>query len=342
MIKSIKRAMHPLKMGWYELQIKLFGAWTFFLKQQKSLEKSLSKKYYNGEKKQNVFPDVIFMCNGYIWSGGLADRLRAIIAIYGWCRKNGRQFKLNFCEPFFLQNYLNPNEYNWIPNNISYNIEQSVPKVCLFEPRTCNRSEVFERLSELAQAWCNNNLRMMEKQIHVFSNLYNWNENFGNLFNELFRPCERLEKEINYHLSKINGKYISISFRFTTLLGDFKDCAGEPLCDKEKEKLIEKSLSAIEIISANALSHEKILITSDSVTFLNRLTTIPNIYVIPGKIGHIDYESGDDVNMKTFLDFFMISKAEAVYLAKGPGMYRSAFAKTASFINNKPFEVYEY
>ena len=46
--------------------------------------------------------------------------------------------------------------------------------------------------------------------------------------------------------------------------------------------------------------------------------------------------------MKTFLDFYMISKAEAVYLAKGPGMYRSAFARTAAMVNNKPFEIYEY
>ena len=95
-------------------------------------------------------------------------------------------------------------------------------------------------------------------------------------------------------------------------------------------------------ISTDAPKHDKILITADSSTFLERVKKIENVYVIPGKIGHIDYDNGDDVNMKTFLDFYMISKAEAVYLAKGPRMYRSAFARTAAMVNNKPFEIYEY
>ena len=67
-----------------------------------------------------------------------------------------------------------------------------------------------------------------------------------------------------------------------------------------------------------------------------------NVYIIPGKVGHIDYDNGDDVNMKTFLDFFLISKAEKVYLARSGKMYHSAFAKTASLVNNRPFEMYEY
>ena len=87
MTKSIKIILHQLKMQWYELQIKALGAWNFFLKQQKSLEKSLLKKYYNKEAKQKVSSDIIFTCNGYLWAGGLADRLRAIIAIYSWCKK---------------------------------------------------------------------------------------------------------------------------------------------------------------------------------------------------------------------------------------------------------------
>lgn len=342
-IKNFKQTfLHPLKMQWYEIQIKRMGAWNLFLKQQTNNENEIVLQHYNSTNILHPDNSIIFMCNGFIWSGGLADRLRAIIAIYGWCKNNNRQFKINFTTPFILQNYLVPRNYDWIPSNISYNKTETVVKVCLLEPRTCNRPEIFPRLSELGQDWCNNNLNIQDKQIHVFSNLFNWNENFSQLFNELFKPCERIEKEINYHLSQINGQYISISFRFTTLLGDFKDCTGKPLCDNEKENLIKQSLLAIQKISEQAPAHDKILVTADSITFLNRITGLPNIYVIPGKIGHIDYESGDDVNMKTFLDFFMISKAEAVYLAKGPGMYKSAFAKTASLVNNKPFKIYEY
>jgi len=62
---------------------------------------------------------------------------------------------------------------------------------------------------------------------------------------------------------------------------------------------------------------------------------------IPGKVGHIDYDNDDDVNMKTFLDFLLIADAEAVYLCKSGKMYKSAFAQTAAMVHNKPFEVKE-
>lgn len=334
--------LHPLKMQWYELQIRLFGAWNFFLKQQKSNEIVLLKEHYTENTSNAITHDVVFTCNGWGWSGGLADRFRGIVAVYDWCKRHYRTFSINFCNPFLLQDYLQPNEYNWLPKGISYDSSKSIPRVCMLEPRTCNRKEVLANQEELIEKWCDYNLSDKSKQIHVYTNQYRWSCNFAQLFNELFKPCDRLQDEINYHLSKIGGSYISISFRFTTLLGDFTDCTGKPLREGEKEKLIQDSLSAIKSISTSAPMHDKILVTADSCTFIERVKNMDGIYVIPGKIGHIDYDHGDDVNMKTFLDFFMISKAEAVYLAKGPGMYNSAFAKTAAMVNDKPFEVYEY
>lgn len=338
----MKKVFHFFKMQWYELQIRMFGAWNFFLKQQKSAEKCLLKNNYKEKCPAQVSNCVVFTCNGLGWSGGLADRLRGIVSIYDWCKRNNRKFVINFCDPFLLQDYLQPNKYNWLPDMISYDSSNSIPKICMLEPRTCNRKEVVSQRDFLAEDWCNHNLVDVNKQIHVYTNQYRWCCDFAHLFNELFKPCERLQKEIDTHLSKIDGEFISISFRFTTLLGDFTDCTGKPLKDDDKECLIKDSLKVIRKISTDAPKHDKILVTADSSTFLERVKKIENVYVIPGKIGHIDYDNGDDVNMKTFLDFYMISKAEAVYLAKGPGMYRSAFARTAAMVNNKPFEIYEY
>lgn len=338
----MKKVLHFLKMQWYELQIRMFGAWNFFLKQQQRSEKSLLKNNYKEKCSAQVSNCVVFTCNGLGWSGGLADRLRGIVSIYDWCKRNNRKFVINFCDPFLLQDYLQPNKYNWLPDIISYDSSKSIPKICMLEPRTCNRKEVVSRRDFLAEDWCNHNLVDVNKQIHVYTNQYRWCCDFAQLFNELFKPCERLQKEIDRHMSKIGGKYISISFRFTTLLGDFTDCTGKPLKDDDKECLINDSLNIIRKISTDAPKHDKILVTADSSTFLDRVKEIENVYIVPGKIGHIDYDNGDDVNMKTFLDFYMISKAEAVYLAKGPGMYRSAFARTAAMVNNKPFEIYEY
>lgn len=329
-------------MGWYNFQIAVGGAWRFFCKQQHQQENSILRTHYNGDKVSNCDNAVIFTCNGYIWHGGLADRLKGIVAVYDWCKHNNRQFQINFCEPFTLQDYLIPNSYNWLQSLVSYNKKQAEPRICLMEPRTCNRREVLENQNELLESWMGKNLADKSLQLHVYTNMYRSDVDFSKCFSELFRPCERLQKEIMHHKQQIGGKYISISFRFTTLLGDFTDCTGSPLPKQERDMLIRKSLDVITDIASQSAKHDKILVTADSKTFLKEAVKLDNLYVIPGKVGHIDYDHGDDVNMKTFLDFLMIADAEAVYLAKGPGMYNSAFAKTAALVNDRPFSVYEY
>lgn len=339
---NIKKAfLHPIKMGWYDFQIKCFGAYRFFMKQMNAQERVMIREHYHiAPSAEALTPAIVHTCNGFTWSGGLADRLKGIVAIFCWCKKNNRRFMINFCEPFRLQDYLVPNEYDWLPEGVGYEGRNVLPKIYMQEPRTGKYLE--NQWSTLFPQWMKESVSDKNMQYHVYTNLYLQDVDFANLFNILFKPSEKLQKEIDYHLSQINGKYVSISFRFTTLLGDFIDCTGSPLNDEDKEKLICDSLKAVERISAMVPKHDKVLVTADSVTFLKRLKGMLGIYIIPGKVGHIDYDHGDDVNMKTFLDFLMISKAEAIYLAKGPGMYNSAFAKTAALINNKPFEVYEY
>ena len=336
-----EKILHPLKMQWYDLQIAIGGAWWFFCKQQRELGRRLLATRYL-DTIQTESRAVVFTCNGWSWSGGLADRLKGIVSVYDWCQRHHRKFIINFCEPFHLQDYLVPNEYNWLPQDIVYNKDCSAPKFCLMEPRTCNKREVKEHQDELLESWMNENLSNMTKQLHVYTNMFRPCVDFSQRFNELFKPCERLQQEIDCHLKEIGGTYISVSFRFTTLLGDFTDCTGTPLPEDKQKNLIEKSLNVVHEIASHAPIHNKILITADSETFLSKAKELQNVYVIPGKVGHIDYDHSDDVNMKTFLDFFMISKAVKVYLAKGPGMYNSAFARTASMINNSSFEIITY
>lgn len=335
------KRLHDIKMGWYNLQIYLFGAWTFFCEQQKRMSRHLMHQYYN-QKDNEQNKDVVFTCNGWIWHGGLADRIKGMIGVYDWCQQNGRVFRINFTHPFCLQDYLIPNQYDWIPQRISYDRRHTIPRVCLMEPRTSRHKDVLSRRDELIVSWLDDNLNFKQFQVHVYTNMFRQDVDYSKCFHELFKPCERLQKEIDGHLQNIGGKYISISFRFTTLLGDFTDCTGAPLPENEQKQLIERSLNVVHEIASYAPVHDKILITADSEKFLSRVMNVENVYVIPGKVGHIDYDHGEDVNMKTFLDFYMISEAEKVYLAKGPSMYNSAFAKTAAMVNNRPFEVFEY
>lgn len=336
-----KKILHPLKMGWYNFLIATFGAWNFFCKQQKRQEMYLTEKFYKERSSSLVSNDIVFTCNDFIWSGGLADRLKGIIAVYDWCNRNNRPFKINFCSPFRLQDYLIPNEVKWVPDNVCYDKEKTVVRTCLMEPRTCNKKEVIKHQDELLEEWMDKNLKDTDKQIHIYSNMYRLNVDFSNCFQKLFKPCSRLQEELVYHKMQIGGQYISISFRFTTLLGDFTDCTGAPLLEAEREQYITTCLEAVNSIRATAPAHHRILITADSSTFLSRVQQTPGVYVIPGKVGHIDYDSGDDVNMKTFLDFLMIADAKAVYLVKHGRMYGSAFAKTAACVHNRPFHIFE-
>ena len=84
--------LHPIKIAFYELEIFLIGAWRFFLKQQKSQEKEMIRNYYNEATVESKPTDskVIFTCNGFIWHGGLADRLKGAISVYEWCKKNDK------------------------------------------------------------------------------------------------------------------------------------------------------------------------------------------------------------------------------------------------------------
>lgn len=324
----------------------LLGDWAYHLRMQKKGErKKLLPHYRNGDIQYAVSPFVVFVNNGWVWHAGLCDRLRAIVTVYDWCKEHEKVFKIHFVHPFTLQDYLMPNQYNWLvgSEDIAYDLQQSVPKQMIYG-HSVERLRLNGKLYPIVEQWMVNNILSEKRQIHLYTNLFTGRtfEHFSKSFNELFRPVPRLQKIIDEHLMNIGGKYISISFRFTTLLGDFTDCTGTPLPLKERTDLIERSLEAIMAISRQSPAHDKILVTADSETFLSRAKEIENVYVIPGKVGHIDYDHDDDVNMKTFLDFFLISKAEKVYLARSGKMYRSAFAKTAALVNDRPFEMFEF
>ena len=126
------------------------------------------------------------------------------------------------------------------------------------------------------------------------------------------------------------------------LLGDFKDCEGITLSSGQQDCLIKQSLDVLQYIKDTNPEFRKILVTSDSMKFLNATKSLPFVYVIEGEVGHINFTCSDDVNMKTFLDFFMIAHADKVFLAKSEKMYNSEFSRRAAMIYNKEFELVIY
>ena len=213
---------------------------------RKSLLKPLYKKRCEdglscneGDRKiiYMVLPETTF-------SGGLSDRLRAIVAIYKQCNTKNLPFRIVF-EPLHLQDYLVPNKYDWriSSKDICFDTNKVYPCTLLtYHASTRNRYQQFVQNTILSYY-----LKRPYQQIHVYSNMICKDEEYGALFNELFKPSAELQELIDYHLNKIGGSntYVSLTFRFRQLLGDFKE-GGETLPEAQREPYIARCLKCIE------------------------------------------------------------------------------------------------
>ena len=145
---------------------------------------------------------------------------------------------------------------------------------------------------------------------------------------------------------EIGGKYISVTFRFIGILGDFKDTCNIYSAlesDEEKEMYMKKCIDAIINLHNKNLPINKVLVTSDSPIFLSEAMQLPFVYIIPGQLVHMDNikENGakyNDAYLKSFLDMLMVSNAEKCYSYAYGNMFKvSRFAKTSALIGGKEF-----
>ena len=337
--------VYRIKRWYYNTIHHFLGDWDYFLYDEKKHEKNVIKKFYNQEALcKTEKKSIIFIANGFCNHAGLCDRLKGIITLYAWCKEYDIDFKIHHIHPFNLSDYLIPNQYNWKidEREICYN-KKLVSVNHLMLNNLVRKQIESNEISSLEKVWFRKRINTDKVQMHFYTNMYPENDNcFGTSFRELFKPAPIIEKALEAHSTSIGRQYISVSFRFVQLLGDFKDCDGITLSSEKQELLIKRSVEVIEIIKKFHPTIPKLLITADSGLFLERASILPYVYIIKGKTGHINFESSDDVTMKTFLDFLMISKAKKVYLAKAENMYNSDFARRAAMINNLPFEIFKY
>lgn len=273
---------------------------------------------------------VIFMVDGQSVHGGLTDRIKAICTIYSYCKQNNIRFYINFVYPFKLQDYLVPNKYDWIPpqNVISYNSFDCRPILL----------NTHQLLRQYHLKYLN---RMIKKcvQLHVYGNTDVLDSEFYGAFNELFRPSPVLEADIEKDIRNIGKTFVAVVFRFQQLLGDFKERNYKVLDVVERNALIEKSKALLYDLH-DKHKGTRILVTSDSGTFLGLVSQIEFVYVVPGRVVHMDYTDDADffVYEKSFIDLLMLSRAQKVYLACSGDMYRSGFAKRGAMIGNVDYE----
>jgi hypothetical protein len=273
------------------------------------------------------------MVNGKIPHGGLADRLSGIMNIYAICKARNIPFKLHWIFPFEIQNYLIPNEYNWViqEDKMSYSIKYSKVIVKIQENTVLGNL----KLNKQIHIYCNN------KNLDQINNFYHTNFQYSDLFNELFKKPEALQRKFNTIINNnLNDGYIGIQFRFMDLLGDFnEESFCNELSDFKKQELLTLCCNIVRYI--RDVYHEDIFLTSDSMTFLTYITErIDNIFFIPGCTTHMDRKSNASlaIHEKTFLDFFALASAHKIINVYGHGLYKSGFGVFASKIYNRDFQ----
>lgn len=286
---------------------------------------------------------VICMCDGRFRSGGLADRLHGILSLYTFCNANNIPYKVNFCEPFRLKEYLEPNEVDWDiePNELCYDLHGAKPMLMACSSRN-NGASVAQEAKFMYRYLESKIKKGYNKEYHIYTNMHYVcrPDLYSNLFHKLFKLSKPLKEAIDWNKDQIGSKYVSVTLRFQNLLGDFKEGNFPTLSENKQYELICKVQSKIQMLHKEYHPNMKFLITSDSRKFLDVIDKEDWCYTIPGKLVHMSYTPVHDFNthLKSFVDLLMLSEAEKLYLLVTDDMYKSGFAESAAFINNRPYE----
>lgn len=290
---------------------------------------------------------VVCMCDGRFRSGGLGDRIHGILSLYAFCRDNGFPFKVNFCEPFRLKEYLEPNEVDWDiePEDLCYDLHGTKPMMmaCSFKANGGTQQQEADYMYR-----CLDNVikKKSSKEYHIYTNMHYAcrPDMYSELFHKLFKPTRPLVDAIKWNKEQIGCKYISVTLRFQNLLGDFAEGKYPTLPSNKQNMLIAKVKVKIEELHARKHPETKVLVTSDSRRFLDEIDQEDWTYTIPGKLVHMSYTPIHDfeTHLKSFVDLFMLADAEKLYLLVTDDMFHSGFAESAALINNRPYEVIKW
>ena len=258
---------------------------------------------------------------------GIADRLKAVIALYNHAKANGYGFKFYFETPFVLTDFLRPNT-DW-PLKLE-ELEYSV-----FDTKIINETN-WHKLPKL----------IPNKQYHCYN--YTGNEIpwqfedtgycWSHLFQELFAPSDILREAIeSCHMEPHD--YISVQLRFVNALERFENTFFDNYLEtqEERDKLIRKCKKGImEIVEEH--KGIPVYVFSDSKIFLESLSDMPVKVLNSESIGHTNEQGKTDVYLKSFLDLFIMSKSKDIYRILSPELYQwSCYALLAARIGDIPF-----
>lgn len=283
--------------------------------------------------------EFVVMVDGKMTHGGLTDRFRHILSIYGFCKIHSIPFRIYYVYPCRLTDILLPGQYDWTirENEISQHfLGSSELDMYIGESgkEDYYNAKHLEMLEKARKCRCH-------KQYHIYGNAFFGKGQYRTLFRELFKPAPYLEARIATVRSTMPAIYESVTLRFQCLLGDLKEKDYEVLTALERETLINKCIKKIEDLwESRYFSTTKVLVTSDSSLFLSRIAVKDFVCTIPGPIEHMDYSQNSDIelNSRPFVDLFLLKNAQRLTMLLTGKMYRSGFPAFAAELGNRPFE----
>lgn len=309
-------------------------------RREKKEQRNIRRLYRGRPMGELPCKTAVVMFDGKTSAGGLCDRLRGIVSIYQSCKKMGVGFKLYFVSPFNLHDFMEPNTFDWDVSSDKIHRDRKSMPFFLFSAKDDVVSATKQR--ETVEAILTKNFR----QFHFYTNAHYslFSKSYSDDFNELFKPSDRIKKDLETYREG-HKEYVSVSFRFMQLLGDFDERYKSiyvVLDEQKRKELINKSLKMLTDLYEK--ERTPIFVATDSKTMLNEASKLPFVFVVKGDIAHVDStDNGSfDANKKTFIDFYMIANAKKVFLAHSEGMLYSGFPRNAALSAGKEFKIVEY
>lgn len=279
-------------------------------------------------------PSYVFMADGKMAHGGLFDRLKGLVTIYAIAKIKSERFAIYFKDPFSLDSFLVPNQYDWRAkdNEIIYSYPHTRPVIAYSEFR--NPWRLFKSYQGQTHFYFGNDI--LECINQKYGTLFEWTA----LYHELFKPSDYLMKHVDEIKAEMGAQYFAVHLRFMNLLGDKVESQKDTkLSEEERKELMNSCVSKIEELCSSIKL--RAVIFSDSMVFLQEVNKkLPEAYVVSGNVRHIGTASKttDDENLKLFTDMYLMVDAQKVYSIVGRGLYPSAFPMYSAKIGNKTFE----
>ena len=280
-------------------------------------------------------PTFVFMADGKMPHGGLFDRLKGLITIYAIAKSEFQRFVINFTNPFILEKYLVPNQYDWRADDgaIVYSYPWTRPVIAYSEFKAPDR--LFKKRNGQTHFYFGNDI------LDCINKRYGMSYEWESLYNELFQPSDYLRYYINSIKQEIGGKYQAAHFRFQNLLGDRVEIGKYTVLEEnEKRELENECIKKLHDINNQLQNNERLVVFSDSMVFLGYVKkSCSDYYVVPGNVKHVDNvdQSSEDEALKLFIDMYLMIDAEKVYSIVGNKLYPSAFPEYSAKIGRKPF-----